>query len=293
MDSATFVRSSKDFFSFLLSVFNRFYSLGGSSLAAAISYYLLLSLFPILILTISILGYVTQDYGIFYSAIIDSVGNVMPGYVDLVERNLDTIIKNSGSLSFLALAGLLWVSIGIFSSIEFSLNTIFDVQQYKTFLRTRLLGLSFVFLLACFILASTLITPLKGLVIFLLSYLPLVDQQKATFLLGFVLTLLPLVFSYFLFYIIYRFIPAKKLGEREVMIGAAVAAFLWELAKNLLVWYLTARMPYYQLVYGSLVLIILSILWSYFFSIILVYTACIIYTLNNRRIEREKIDLAL
>ncbi len=276
--------------SFLIAIVERYINHSGSTLAGAISYYIFLSLFPILILTVSVLGFVTADYGMFYETIIDSVAQVIPGYVSLVERNLGTISRNAGSIGFVALASLLWVSTGIFTSIEFSLNQVFEVREYKSVLHRGLLSIASVFFLACFILASTLITPVKGVVAYYLSYLPLVDQGQAQFLVGFVLTFLPFVFSYFLFYTIYRFIPAKRLNERAIVAGAALAAVVWEVTKNVLVWYLTARTAYYELIYGSLVLIVVSILWSYVFSIILVAASCFTYELHVVAEKNDQVD---
>ncbi|MFH1721568.1 MAG: YihY/virulence factor BrkB family protein [Candidatus Altiarchaeota archaeon] len=279
--------------SFVVSVSERFIHHSGSTLAAAISYYTFLSLFPILILIVSLLGYVTADSGIFYSSIIDSVDQVMPGYVSLVERNLGTLGRNAGRLGFVAFITLLWVSTGLFSSIEFSLNTIFEVKEYKSLLQHGLISIGSVFFLSCFIMASTLITPVKGLTIYYLSILPILDKEQASFLVGFIMTFLPFIFSYFLFFTIYRFIPDRKLGEKEIALGAALAAISWELSKNILVGYLSARMAYYELVYGSLVLIVVSILWSYIFSLILVLTGCIIIELHERRESKSAIDPAL
>lgn len=271
-----------EYLSFFYEVTDRYLEIGGSTLSAAVSYYIFLSLFPILILTISILGYVTQDYGPAYDSIMGLFSQVMPGYTHLVERNFDAIISNASELGFVAFAGLLWVSMGVFSSIEFSLNTVFEVKEYQSVLRTGLLGLSGVFLLACLILVSTLTTPVKGVLVVVLSVLPLMDQQNAALIVGFVLTFMPFLVSFLLFFTLYRFIPARRVGEKEVVAGAVVASVTWELAKNVLFWYLTARMGYYELVYGSLVLIIVTILWSYIFSLILVYVGCMVYELDKK-----------
>jgi len=75
----------------------------------------------------------------------------------------------------------------------------------------------------------------------------------------------------------------------NLIYGSLLAAVIWETTKNILVWYIAVRMPHYQLIYGSLVVIVVSILWSYFFSVILVAVACLLYQLENFQEQRGEL----
>ena len=77
--------------------------------------------------------------------------------------------------------------------------------------------------------------------------------------------LLPLVFTYCIFFLIYKIIPNKMVHFKSALKAALFASILWELAKHLFAWYV-ANIATYSIFYGSLSALVVFVLWVYYSS---------------------------
>src|SRR6185369_3826333 len=78
----------------------QFYQDGCPTLAAAISFYALLSLIPVLFLVIALAGYVIGSSQDTYKAVLDWVREFIPHLSDDFTRNLEWVVQNRGRLSW-------------------------------------------------------------------------------------------------------------------------------------------------------------------------------------------------
>src|SRR5437667_5397338 len=65
-----------------------------------------------------------------------------------------------------------------------------------------------------------------------------------------------------MFYLLFRFVPRRKISHKAIWPGALLAAFIWEIGKNLFGWYV-ANLANFGLVYGSLGTVIGLLTWTY------------------------------
>lgn len=243
-----------------------------SLLAAALSYYTAISLAPLLVLLVVIIGFfLNQDTARtqLLEQLRSAIGTQGAQFLEIILENADQpgIASLAGVLSFLT---LLWGSTNVFSQLQNSLNKIWDVEpkpgrgiwatvQERLLSFSLVLGVAFL-LLVSFVLSAAL-TALSGLGE---SWLPGLDWlwQLINFIVSFgVITLL--------FAAIYKVLPDAKVAWRDVWMGAAVTALLFTVGKTLLGWYLANA----GTTYGAAGSLIVFLLWVYYSAQILFFGA--------------------
>src|SRR5690349_9287926 len=119
----------------------QFYRDGGPTLAAAISFYALLSLIPVLFLVIALTGYVIGSSDDIYQAVLQWVREFIPHLSDDLTGNLEWVVQNRGRLSWLGIGALVIAASLVFQAVEFALDRVFVVSRKRSFLRSRLLSM--------------------------------------------------------------------------------------------------------------------------------------------------------
>ena len=241
-------------------------------LAAAISYYLLLSLFPLALAAISILSYVSRSPDV-QANVTKAITDVLPVSGDFVSTTIRDVAPGWGAASAIGIIGLLWAGTGVFNATRKSLNTAWGIKQPRSFLRERLI--EFIMML--------------GLGVFLIVYVGMTaafNFFQSTNVLGgrFVeggifwesmVILASIAIAFVGFFLLYEFIPNTRVPWRHVWVGALIAAVLFEIVKNIFVWFV-GKFATYNLVYGSIGTIIALMTWSYISAMILLFCAKLI-----------------
>jgi membrane protein len=245
-----------------------------SRLAAALAYYSVISLAPILVILIAIAGLVfgkEAAQGQVVSEIRQFVG-------DLGAEAIQTVIVNTSdpqSGTFATIFGvitLLFGASGVFAQLQDGMNTIWEVQPKPgrgifAVIKDRFLSLTMVLGVGFLLLVSLGISAaLAAFGKFLGGILPLPEVLLAilNFIISFCLITL-------LFAMIFKFLPDVKIGWRDVWIGAALTSFLFTLGKFILGFYLGRSSV--TSAYGAAGSIVLILIWVYYSSQILFFGA--------------------
>lgn len=183
--------------------------------AAGLAFNAFLTMFPIILGLVAILGLFLRDTA-FFTAVERVLVSIFP--VDArdnrdVEATMRAATQHAGTLGAVSLLVLLWSGTGLFASLEFALNHIYGVAGRNP-IQQRISGLR---LVGVFVIAIVLAVVLN-------SAIGLIDSNLAplNILAGW------LVLTYLLAWI-YRFVPNLRLTFREVMPGAVAAGGLIEL----------------------------------------------------------------
>jgi membrane protein len=260
----------------------KFYADDCPTLAAAISFYALLSLIPVLFLVIAILGYVVGSSQETFKAVLASAREFIPHLSEDFTRNLEWVVANRGRLSWLGLASLVIASGLVFHATEFALDRLFAVGKRRSFLRSRLLSMSIVVAMGAVLLFSFYV----GLVFHTLNadpdlvpfgkalVLPLARGLRVQYLTSVMLVLVS-------FTLALRVFPHVRVPWREAFLGASVGTVLWELARRFFLWYL-ANMAQFYVVYGSLGALVAVMVWIYMSATIFLYAAECVVLLGTR-----------
>lgn len=241
-------------------------------LAAAISYYLLLSMFPLALAAISILSYVSKPANV-QAKVIQAITDVLPVSGNFVSTTIHDVSPGWGAASAIGIVGLIWAGTGLFNATRKSLNTAWGIKQPRPFLRERLI--EFVMML--------------GLGVFLIVYVGMTaafNFFQNTDIFGrhlvegrlfweFMVSLVSMAIAFVGFLLLYEFIPNTRVPWKHVWVGALMAAVLFEIVKNIFVWFV-GKFATYNLVYGSIGTIIALMTWSYMSAMILLFCAKLI-----------------
>jgi membrane protein len=240
-------------------------------LVAAIAYYAIFSLFPLLLGFLAIIGLVLNSQSLQQS-FLDFASQNLPGAAGLVRDNVRGVVGFWGALGVGSLLGLIWSATAVFGAINQAVNRAWDVQEERPFYINKLRDLGMALVVFVLFLIATSIS--SAIQLFARRDLGIPGQIFLQDLgLGqLALWVVPWIISFSIFLLIYRFVPNCRTHLRHIWLGAAVAAILFEGSKILFVWYL-GQFATYTLVYGSLASAIALLLWIYISSLILIFGA--------------------
>jgi len=123
-------------------------------MAAALSYYSVLSLFPALILLSAVVAYLPVP-DLFNQALVVMARFLPPDAMGLVSRVLaDVISPNRGTFLSFGILGTLWAASGGFSAAIEALNVAYDVEDDRPFWKTRPLALALAFITGILLLVA-------------------------------------------------------------------------------------------------------------------------------------------
>ena len=253
-------------------------------MGAALSYYTIFSIVPLLMLLLVVIGpFLGHAY--IQTAIVGQVRIFINAQsADFIQSILTGLGETK--LNFLAiLAGigtLIIGTVGVFYELKSSLDDLWDTNQsgkdtqgWKYFISSRLLSLSMIpilgFLLLLSLVFSTMISYISG-------YSPLFERVTSLFQAG------TFVFSFlvlgFLFTFIFRFIPKRKLPWHELFRGALVTAVLFIIGKFAIDIYISelARTS----IFGAAGAFVVLLLWVYYSVEIFLFGASLTYVYSRR-----------
>ncbi|MDA0149326.1 virulence factor BrkB family protein [Vibrio sp. LaRot3] len=223
--------------------------------AGYLAYITLLSIVPMLTVLLSVLS----SFSIFAD-----VGGVIQDFVithfvptagDVVKQALLEFVSNTGKMTAVGGAFLFIAALMLISNIDKNLNYIWRVKSKRRA----------VFSFSMYWMVLTLGPILVGASIAVTSYvtsLQVLDSQVFSSAYQALLRWLPFILSLLAFAGLYMLVPNKKVQLSHAMLGAIIAAFLFELSKKGFAAYIT-QFPSYQVIYGALATIPILFIWVY------------------------------
>ena len=242
----------RDPLGFALRTLRAFRAHQGLLLAGAVAYYALLSIVPLLILSVIALShYLPQD------ALLGTLGRylewLMPGQSGAIVGELRNFMAHREVLGWVLLASMLFFSSLAFTVLENAMSVIFHHRvaiRRRHFIVSALLPYACILSLGIGLLLVTLVA--GGLQEMGKSELQFLGREwslhRAS---GALLYLMGLGGEVFLIAAVYMVMPVGRLSWRHALIGALTAALLWELSRHLLLWYFDT-LSQISTVYGSL-----------------------------------------
>ena len=245
--------------------------------AASAGYFLVLSVFPALVLILSLLRYTPLDAGDLLALLEQFLPQALMGSAE--KLIVSTYAHTSGTVVSVSAFGALWsASRGIYGLLT-GLNQVYGVTESRGYLKKRLLCLGYTFAFFA-VLVLTLVLGVFGRQ--LISLLPPPSGG-----LGWLLTeavdlrfFLMLILQTGLFTAMFMWLPCRRNGFRESLPGAALACLGWLVFTRLFSFYVE-RMSGYSGIYGSVYAVALSMLWLYFCLGILFFGGALNRLLKN------------
>lgn len=236
-------------------------------LAAALAYYTLFSLGPLLLILVSLAGFILGDQAVrgeIVNRAQSFAGQDAAGVIREALRNAR--FDPAGPFAAAASVVILFLaSTAVFSELQVTLNRIWDVENTSTgailqMLRQRLWAIGMILVLSFLLLVSLVLETAVAAVAGHWLEVPAVAVEWANIAVAFVVTVV-------LFAVIYRVFPEADVRWRHALIGAVVTAVLFAVGRLLLGLYL--GWSGIGSTYGAAGSLIVLLAWLYYSSLIL------------------------
>lgn len=244
-----------------------FYNSDNLTFASSIAYYALLSMFPFLLLVLSLLGTVTV--GDRDATLLQLVSRAVPGHLDFLFVQIQALSEVQVKVGVAGSLLALWGSFGIFGAITSAINHAWGVEKRPSFWKHKLIGFTIlaasgVLLAATLLLISSIQLAQANWFTSLIRSVPALQSLR-----GFVLGNLPTPMFILVVSLLYYFVPNAQMRFRDVWPGALIAGVLWRVAFAAFSWYVKDMTRFTVL--GQVAAVAVFLVWVYFSAAIFLY----------------------
>lgn len=270
----------------LIETFSQWQQDNAARVAGSLAFFSILSLAPLLLITVSVLGLVTdQDTvkGEVYQRLSDVVGEQS---ADMVQNMVQSVNKSrsGGIAALIGVVTLIYGATGVFGQLQEALNAVWEVDVkpdqgiMRTFQRRLWAAVMLPLTSVVMLLALVIDTALSAVAHFLGDQIPHVGYVHLLQGMSFVVFTLVLTF---LFAVIYKYLPDVNIEWEDVLTGAAVTALLFAVGQFLLSFYLTRSSV--TSTYGAAGTFMAVLLWVYYSAQIFLFGAEFTQVFTQRR----------
>jgi YihY family inner membrane protein len=206
--------------SFLAAVAKKFSEDQASQLAALIAYYGFFSLFPLLLVFATVLGFVLEGNPSAQESVLHSTLSQFPIIGNQLQDNVHSL-KGSGIALVIGLVGSLLAGLGITGAAQNAFNQVWYIPRKRrpNFVTWRLRGLGLLVLLGLLLILST-------------AAASFVTAQTTGALESLGGVLLALLVNLLLFFFAFRLLTSDEIATRDLIPGIIVAAVLWQILQH-------------------------------------------------------------
>jgi membrane protein len=227
-----------------------------NQVAGSLAFTTTLALVPMFTVGSILIGYVPQVIEMKYALQEWILNTYLPGGINQpILRYIDQFSEKAKGLTLFGLAGLFMTTVLTMAVIEKAFNHIWQIKAKRPFFKRSAIYFS-----------ATVLGPLVlGIGIYLSGWL-LSETQGLTeaVSMGFELfaLLIPLLLTISLFTLVYKVLPFTFVAWRDAVLGALLAAIVFELMKYGFGFFVTT-VPFYKTVYGTFAIVPLALIWIY------------------------------
>jgi YihY family inner membrane protein len=230
--------------------------------AALLAYYGFLSLFPLLLVAVTVLGFVLQGQSGLGQRIVDSAVAQFPVIGDEISSTVGhSRLRGSGPALAVGAALTLWGGLGVAEAAQAAMNGIWNVprRRYPNFLLRRLRGLAWLVILGGGLLLASVVSGVAAAADTAWSGPAGVAAATAV--------------NTLLFLIGFRVLTVRNVSLRALLPGAVLAALAWALLQWLGGWYVDRQLSRASATYGAFALVIGLLSWLYLASTVTLLAA--------------------
>jgi membrane protein len=261
-------------------------------ISSAIAFNFVICIIPFTLILFSILGMYLDsaqrvyDVQVYLGKVLNLPEPLKSNITNQVLKRVEELTANSAITSIIGIIALLWTASGLFSTIRDALNKIYKIRLEVFYLWGKFKDIAMVLGVFLFFILSVAssyffsIITAKG-IDFIGNYV------NIGFADGLAALLLGLLFSFLMFFIIYRIVPHGQVSKRVALVSAISSALMFELVKHLFTLYLVS-LSNFAAVYGAYAALVSVVFWIYYSSFIFVLGAEIGQLYNEKRILEDR-----
>jgi membrane protein len=187
------------------------------------------------------------------------------------------IVQDRKIVGVIGMAGLIWTSTWVFASMRIAFNIVFDVEKGRGIFHGKAIDLLMILLTEIFVFMSLLLT---SVMTFLETHRSRTLVDLSPMIQWGLKYIVPFLFTYWMFFWIYKIMPSRKIHMRPALLAALFASLLWEAAKQFFGWFVS-HLGGFSVIYGSVSTLAIFFLWLYYSSAILLLGGEIAFLLNQ------------
>jgi membrane protein len=241
----------------ILCVSDRFGAIGGGPLSSSIALATFVSLFPLLLVIIAVVGFVSSNDADFAVDLVEQLG-LSGSAADTVTDALETAEGSRQAASIVGLLGLLWSGLGVVGSLQTALNAVWQVKGRG--LVDRLVALRWLLGAGVLFLLTAALGPLLALAPG--------PAKPLTILLGLALTTVLFIWTY-------TSLGNSNVSWRTNLPGAVLVAVGFEILKAVGSVYIPRAVSSSSALYGSLGVVFATLAWLLLYGRLIVYGAVV------------------
>lgn len=268
--------------SFLKLLLARFVANNSLQNAAAMTYTTLLSLVPMMAVTIALFS-VFPIADKVSLAVQDFVfENFVPASGDVLQSYLEEFSGKAAKMTGTSFMFLIVVAILLMASIDQAFNKIWRVKRKRGAMKMFMVYWSVISLGPILMALSIAVTS------YIIS-LPLVSDAASFKPAGKLLDFAPVLVSSLAFTLLYSVIPNRPVPIKHAFAGGLVAAILFEIAKRSFGFYVT-NFPTYEAIYGAMATVPIFLVWLYLSWVVTLLGAEFTYCLSIYHRQKESVE---
>ncbi|HEY3210332.1 MAG TPA: YihY/virulence factor BrkB family protein [Actinomycetota bacterium] len=248
------------------------------NLAALIAYYGFFSLFPLLLVLVSVLGIVLRGNPSLRQSILHSALSQFPVIGDQLQQNIDSLTAGNGVPLGIGILGTLWAGLGVVKSLQEALNSVWDVPYKRR--------------------PNAIVSTLKALL--MLGVLGIITVASAgvagagagshTWWWAVLGIMASLVLNFGLFLLAFRILTTADVSWSDVRPGAIVGAVGWTALQAVGGFYVGHQLKGASQVYGTFAVVIGLLAWMYLGGQLTMYAAELNVVLRQRLWPRSLVQ---
>lgn len=253
-----------------------------TSVAAGVTFYALLAIFPAIAALVSIYG-LFADAGTIQEHMNSLAGFLPGGAIDIIGEQIKRIAGSGGGVLgfgfFIGLAISLWSANAGMKAIFEALNFVYEEDEKRSFIRLNAMSLGFTLSAILFLLSALAVVVVIPIILNFVGF-----GQATAWTIANIRWPLLLIGTIFGLALIYRYGPSNSRPRwRWISVGSITAALLWIVGSMLFSWYVS-HFGTYNKTYGSLGAAIGFMTWIWLSTIIILLGAEI-----NAQAERQPV----
>lgn len=268
---------------FLLRVLRNFRENQGLLLSGAVAYYTLLSVIPMLILTLIVLSHFIEQDRLLH-IVSTHLGVVMPSYAASFTEQVKVFLEHRHVIGFIGFLVMLFFSSLAFTVLENAMSVIFIHRagvRRRHFLISAVIPYVYIVLLGIGMLVVSFIAgsleTLEGRQLIFLEWRLSLEGAS-----GLALYVMGMMGEVLMLTSLYLVMPVGRITFYHAFVGGISATILWEITRRLLVWYYST-LSLVNLIYGSFAAAVVTLLSIEVAAVILLFCAQVIAELDRDR----------
>ncbi|MGH7447622.1 MAG: YihY/virulence factor BrkB family protein [Longimicrobiales bacterium] len=261
-------------------------------MGGAIAFNVLVAIVPLALAAVGVAGFFLQAQEVVSPAdpvvqyLLQVLPPVSPAFAAYMRATLNDIVSQSTGLFTIGTIVFAWLATRLVGTLRTALREIFDIQQDRGIIAGKFFDLQMVFVAGTLLAINIAITfGLNRVTEAGIGFLRIADQQGSLLqdLIGQALAFLTI---WFMFVLIYRYLPARRIHWRTGIISATFTALLFELMKSAFALYF--RNANYASTYGALGFIAIVVIYVYYMALAFILGGEVGQVASLQRIRRRQ-----